>query len=132
MKTAKMRLWSRCGGGRVRAKDAVVTRAAGDALLVQMLEDGEHVFASGAEQIAGVGDGDGVVRAQVARDATHGFVVGRASEQNDVADLEERAALDERCQHLWPYGCLYVRAVGRTERVALESLQQGSDGKLLL
>src|SRR5579872_3617174 len=123
MKTAKMRLWSRCGGGRVRAKDAVISGAAGDALLVQMLEDGEHVFASGAEQIAGVGDGDGVVRAQVARDAAHGFVVGRAGEQDSIADLEERAALDERRQHLWPYGCLYVRAVGRAEGIAVEALQ---------
>ena len=43
------------------AEDAFVSDAAGDALLVEVFQEGEDVFAAGAEEVAGVGYGGAAV-----------------------------------------------------------------------
>ncbi len=86
---------------RVRsAKRALVAVAAGDAVAVETLQQGDHDPAAGAEQGFQFADGGGVVCAEVCPDGLDRDAVGVGTENDVRADVDGLAGGEEESQCL--------------------------------
>ena len=67
---------------------ALVADAAGDLELVEVLEEGEGVFAAAAEEVADLGDSDAALLLESSPDASDGLLVGRGREDDVLAHAD--------------------------------------------
>src|SRR5262249_4613578 len=108
-------------GRRVGTKHTVVAAAPGDAPLVQVLEDCQHILARGVKEVTSLSDGNALLCAQMGNYTADGFVVSRSVQQDGVAHLDQYAAIEQQCRHLGSYLCLHLGTCRRREGLVAEA-----------
>ena len=81
-------------------QDALVADATGDALFVQVVDQGQGVFAAGAEQVPDLGDGDRRVFVQKGDDPVAHLLVGFGQKDDVVAEPDQPALLEQGVEDL--------------------------------